>query len=149
MIQRHQLFRHEPHNEIYGDCQRTAVACLLDIEPHRVPHFVQNHYTRPGYDWQAAMEDFLNQHGYTFTDVQLNGEATLEDVLQTRTFFPDHYYILAGKSPRGTNHVVIGLGTRIAWDPHPDGGGLIGPLDYGVWEMTFIQPLAMKLARAA
>ena len=144
MIFRNQLYRNEPHNEIYGDCQRTVIACLLDLEPHAVPHFVQNQYTTPGYDWQDAMEAFLNERGLTYTEIQLTGEASLSDVLSTRISFPDHYYILAGMSPRGVNHVVIGCGDKIVWDPHPDATGLIGPLNYGVWEMAFIQPISMK-----
>lgn len=144
MIYRKQLYRHEPHNEIYGDCQRTVIACLLDREPHTVPHFVQNLYTTPGYDWQDAMEAFLNENGLSYTEIQLNGSATLADVLSTRIFYPDHFYILAGKSPRGVDHVVIGCGDEIVWDTHPDGGGLVGPCSHGVWEMGFIQPLSMK-----
>lgn len=28
-----QLFRHHPEQGIFGDCHRTAIACMLDLEP--------------------------------------------------------------------------------------------------------------------
>ena len=59
MIRRRQLFRHEPHNVIYGDCHRTAIACLLDMEPWQVPHFTQLAHTTPGYDWESGVAAFL------------------------------------------------------------------------------------------
>ena len=33
--------------------------------------------------------------------------------------------IISAKSPRGLPHAVVGCGTRIAHDPHPEGGGVV------------------------
>jgi len=33
------ITNHNPESGIFGDCQRTAIACLLDKHPSDVPHF--------------------------------------------------------------------------------------------------------------
>ena len=33
-----QLNRHRPEEGVFGDCYRTAIACLLDLRPQDVPH---------------------------------------------------------------------------------------------------------------
>lgn len=149
MIRRHQLLRHEPHNEIYGDCHRTAIGCLLDLEPWQVPHFVQLGHTVPGYTWEAGQAEFLAQHGLFAVDLYFDG-SSLDGVLgfmQNRN--PTAYYLLAGRSPRGTDHSVICCGGGFEWDPHPDGGFLVGPMSHGFYEITFLLPLAMQMQEAA
>ena len=37
MTPQNQLHKHDPANGVYGDCGRTAIACLLDLHPS--PHF--------------------------------------------------------------------------------------------------------------
>lgn len=98
-------------------------------------------------DWQAAQEEWLNARGLTSIDICFDGDAgcRLEDIfgfMQARN--PHTYYLLGGRSPRGTNHTVVCCGPGFEWDPHPDGGFLVGPLDNGFWEATFILPLSMK-----
>lgn len=149
MIRRHQLFRHEPHNEIFGDCHRTAIACLLDLEPWQVPHFTQLANTVPGYDWEEGVARFLEGRGLCSADVSFGG-GDLEGVfgyMHSRN--PRAYYLLGGRSPRGTNHTVVCCGGGFAWDPHPAGDFLVGPLSNGFYEITFLMPLAMQLQEAA
>ncbi|CBA14749.1 hypothetical protein XALC_0204 [Xanthomonas albilineans GPE PC73] len=62
---------------------------------------------------------------------------------------PDIRYLLCGMSPRGTNHTVIACGGGYDWDPHPDGGFLVGPLTSGYYEITFLLPLSMQQRSAA
>ncbi|MGE8281112.1 MAG: hypothetical protein ACN6O2_11810 [Stenotrophomonas sp.] len=150
MIRRHQLFRHEPHNEIFGDCHRTALGCLLDLEPWQVPHFTQLANTVPGYEWEAGQAAFLASMGLCSADVLFGGDGPIEgvfDFMQSRN--PKAYYLLGGRSPRGTNHTVVCCGGGYAWDPHPDGGFLVGPLSNGFYEITFLMPLAMQFQEAA
>ena len=40
---------------------------------------------------------------------------------------PDAYYLMGGMSLRGKPHCVVCLGGEMVHDPHPDGGGLVGP----------------------
>ena len=35
-----QLHKHDPDNGVWGDCHRTAIGCLLDIEPELIPNFL-------------------------------------------------------------------------------------------------------------
>ena len=61
---------------------------------------------------------------------------------------PHAYGILGGRSPRGTDHSVIIRGGEIVWDPHPAGGGVVGPLTHGQWEVTYLLPLALTAVAA-
>jgi hypothetical protein len=38
-------------------------------------------------------------------------------------------------------------GGGFEWDPHPDGGFLFGPMDNGMWEVTFLLPIIVKEER--
>jgi hypothetical protein len=40
---------------------------------------------------------------------------------------PGKLYMLTGMSPRQSLHVVIAKDDKIIHDPHPEGGGIIGP----------------------
>jgi hypothetical protein len=51
-----QRFRHDPANGIYGDCWRTAIACLLDIQPEEIPH---EHRVYADNEQQTIIADFL------------------------------------------------------------------------------------------
>lgn len=156
MIRQHQLFRHDPMNMIYGDCHRTALACLLNIPVADSPHFIgewelrqemKNQGLEPEvYVWQDEQEAWLNSLGYTTADVCFDGNNTKdEDVFNfMRARNPEIYYMLGGTSPRGTNHTVVCYGGGYEWDPHPDGGFLVGPMDHGFWEITFLLPSIVK-----
>jgi hypothetical protein len=37
-----QLVKHDPFNGQYGDCARTAIACLLNMHPSEVEHFLED-----------------------------------------------------------------------------------------------------------
>lgn len=145
MIRRKQLFRHQPHLDLLGDCHRTAIACLLDKEPWEVPHFYQKELTTPRYDPEKEIAKFLATHGLMGIDIHFNGEAGLEGVFGYMDMWnPDVYYILGGVSPRGTNHSVICRGGGFEWDPAKDGGFLVGPLDNNYFRLTFFTSLAMR-----
>lgn len=156
MIRHKQLFRHEPEKGIYGDCHRTALACILNLpSPEHAPHFIGEWEAKAaasadgkpddGFSWQEAQAEWLDSLGYCTADICFNGEVPVEDVfafMEARN--PDIYYLLGGQSPRGTNHSIICHGGGFEWDPHPDGGFLVGPMDNGVWEITFILPNSMR-----
>ena len=148
MIRRRQLFMHDPDNGVFGDCHRTAIACLLDMEPEQVPHVGQLAFEaqRRGepYEWRVEVEKFLNEHGYTQADVLFPG-ATIEDLF---SFMEDRNpavrYLLGGTSARGRHHTVVCVGGAFEWDPHPDSTFLVKPMEHGYWEVTFLLPLAMR-----
>lgn len=141
MIERKQLLRHEPHNEIYGDCNRTAIACLLDKEPWEVPHFAQLWATTPGYDWKAGQREWLRFWGFGLvTFVYPNDLDSMFAFM--RDWNPRLNYLLSGTSPRGFSHTVICSGGGFRWDPSPHGGFLVGPLDSGFYELEILVPIS-------
>lgn len=157
MTPQKQLYRHDPTNGQWGDCHRTAIACLLDIPVQESPHFIgqfeqkfpEGSKDRPSNSWwQDRQEKFLNDRGYTSVSVAWDGATELSAILN---FFevvnPGRYYIMGGRSPRGTNHSVIGCGGELVWDPHPDGGFLVGPMDNNSWQIDFILPVSMKAGK--
>lgn len=146
MIKRHQLFRHEPHNDIFGDCHRTAIACLMDMEPWQVPHFVGNLYTTPGYNVDLEVDKWLDQFGLFQLHIHFNGDNGLEPIFNyMKMWNPYTFYIMGGCSPRGTPHSVICRGGAFYWDPHPKGGFLPKPYaDDGLYQMTFLLSTGMR-----
>jgi hypothetical protein len=103
-----------------GDCWRTALACLLELQVEQVPHFADEQRDVEGGWWTAAVE-FALAHGHVLADAD--------------PVFPvpdptDAHCIAIGPSPRGPwTHAVIVTSTRgsLVWDPHPSRTGLAGP----------------------
>lgn len=142
MIKRKQLFRHRPAEGTIGDCHRTAIACLLDVEPDVVPHFGALYFDDPA-GFNQAFEDWLSARGYrtvviAFQDISL---AYLLESIGTQN--KGAYYLLGGTSRTGVNHTVICCGCEIAHDPSLDDSGITGPCDDGYWWITFLVPRLM------
>jgi hypothetical protein len=133
-----QLFRHDPDNGVYGDCHRTALACVFDKDsPLDVPHFLEDNPTTAVF-YQRVDVWLLEQgfRGFHFPIECADLDAVLEYMLR---FAPGIHYILGGKSPRGTHHSVVACGGSLAHDPHPDGSFIVGPCDDGYfWIELFI-----------
>lgn len=114
---------------IAGDCWRTAIACLLDIDPHTVPHFVNDF----GKDWMNETANWLWRHdlahGYSPLPVP-ESEPYYEWF--TAALNDTEYALLDGPSPRGDfYHVVVGSKDAqgnwyMVHDPHPSQAGLVG-----------------------
>lgn len=117
-----QLFLHDPDNDLIGDCHRTAIGCLLDLPPKEVPHFAV------GENSIEEAKKWLESKGYCL--VMFPMDLPIDQILYNQEFYnPNTYYMLTGTSPRGTAHVVICCGGAIVHDPHPEGGGLVGPCE--------------------
>lgn len=169
MKEHKQLLLNIPEILQFGDCHRTALACLLDFDsPDDAPHIIGEWETReairragpghpywerhdfdPQYDWSwdARQEHWLNGIGYTLASFNYNGDMPSTQLHQyMKQVNPGVLYLLSGESPRGTNHTVIcgGWEGGWRWDPHPHGGYLVGPLDNGMWEIGILLPIAMK-----
>ena len=144
MIRRKQLYRHDPANGVYGDCHRTAIPCLLDLEPIEVPHF-GNDYAGPEAFFRREAEWLATQG---LCSVSCAYQSTLEDLLRAQHHLNQGiYYLLGGKSRTGCGHTVVACGGEIVWDPSLDDAGIIAPFDSdGLYWVTFLVPLAMKRA---
>lgn len=136
-----QLFQHNPP-ETYGDCFRTALASLLNMNRDDVPHF----FGSEDGDW-IDVDKWLSAHGFAHFTIPFAG--SLQDVLYTmKTQNPDIYYLISGGSPRGFNHQCIAVNDEIICDPAPDGGGLIGPNSDGyIWVGVLLPASIHKLQK--
>lgn len=125
-----QLFRHDPDNGIYGNCHRTALACIFDKDsPADVPHFLEDNCDADTF--YERTDAWLLEQGMRSITMPWQAEslAQMLEVMELRA--PGILWILGGVSPRGTNHSVVCRGGEVIHDPHPDGGGVVGPTDDG------------------
>ena len=140
-----QHYRHEPHNEIIGDCYRTAISCLLGLQTHEVPHFEQMRYFGQTDNINRTVRQWLAGRGYNIVNFfvpEFQGE--FGDF--NREWNPGTYFLLSGRSPRiDADHVVIAAQDRIVWDPAPrhfkGWGTLAGPCSNGFYQLEYIVPL--------
>lgn len=130
-----QLFRRKPEDEIYGDCYRTAIACLLEIEPASVPHFYDEGRGSKEVDsmvrewlWERGMDTLLLPYK---ADLQVGPSSVA-------ALNPNIFYMLSGTSRTGCNHVVICQNREIVWDPSLDDSGIVGPCDDGYYWLEFL-----------
>lgn len=139
MRQHKQAFRHDPARGLYGDCFRTAVACVLEVPRDDVPHVFYD-----GCDGRTAdkrMNSWLAERGLMQFVVAYDGkDMSLEQVLTPVNCATggDPEYLLYGQSKNGTDHVVVCKGNKIAWDPAIDESGIVGPCLDGYWWLVFI-----------
>jgi hypothetical protein len=140
-----QLNRHRPKDGIYGDCHRTAIAIVLDMDAKDVPHFMDG---TPGKgDAEEAhikIEAWLNARGLCTINILFPGEIPLKEVLATVAFCNQRsrpVFILGGMSRNGVNHSVVCCDGEIACDPSQDDSGIVGPCDDGFYLVTFFGAL--------
>lgn len=129
-----QLNRHRPDEGVWGDCQRTVYACLLDRHPSEVPHFMEGGSTthggiRTGDEVEEHIQTWLDDEGLTEVRIALEGkDVSVDEVLAwVARWNPNRYWILGGCSSNGVAHVVICEHDQIVWDPALDDSGIHGP----------------------
>lgn len=121
MLRHKQLLSHDPENGIHGDCMRTVIACLLDLQPQDVPHFL--HDGCDGGVFMERIDAYLESKGLALVGVPFSD--TPDKVMEAMTYNnPNITYMISGQSARGVNHVVIARNGEILWDPHPSNAGL-------------------------
>lgn len=148
-----QLNRHDPKNGIYGDCHRTAIACVLDMDAADVPHFMDGasgrsdgpEETAKAWDAHDRVEAWLNARGIATVNILFPGEVPLREVLNTVAATNSRgrpVFILGGESRNGVNHSVVCCDGEIVCDPSLDDSGIIGPCDDGYYWLTFFGAMA-------
>lgn len=134
-----QLVPHNPSTGHYGDCHRTAIAALLDLEPYEVPHFF-NYDTEKdnGARGHREAQEWAAELGLRFISILFPGAfSTVGDVLRTvEAINPDLGYLLGGSASNGEGHTVAVKAGAIACDP--SGMGIAGPLEDGHYWITFV-----------
>ncbi|AKU43491.1 hypothetical protein CPT_Sansa87 [Caulobacter phage Sansa] len=134
MTPQKQIFRHRPENGVYGDCYRTALACILDMKPEDLPHehrvFGDNEQ-RQFYD--AALKPF------GFKIALFAWTCSLEEVFEVMKISnPGIHYILSGWSRSNCNHSVVALEGEIVHDPSLTNAGIVGPCDNGAYYVELL-----------
>ena len=132
-----QLFRHRPDDGLYGDCFRTAIACVLDLQPDEVPHFAHGLGPKSEEMWDRA-QAWLRERDLWLIAIVYPGELDLGEVLMTiKNTNPGLLYLLCGKSANGVNHSVVCFEDEIIHDPSQDDSGIVAPTGEGYWVVEF------------
>jgi hypothetical protein len=139
ILKQKQAFLHDPANGVYGDCYRTAIACILKRERDTVPSFA---YLWDDPDaWDSEVNFWLEKEGFSLAKTLFQVDK-LEDLLVSQMLNALNCpYILIGQSKNGTNHCVICIGGEIVHDPSIDNSGIVGPCDNGYYTIEYILPL--------
>ena len=120
-----QLIKHDPGKGQFGDCWRTVVACMLEIEPAKVPHFVDGeiHFREA----LRRTNDYLEDFGLALLTFDLflkNQRELFEGYREFVAFgFPKcPEFLIWGTAPTGVGHVVIANEKGFVYDPLKDPG---------------------------
>jgi hypothetical protein len=135
-----QLTPHDPAKGQAGDCWRTCIACLFDLNPLDVPDFADG--SIDGMTFDERTQGWLHERGLTRVELPFTGEFTADEVMGCiGGLNPEAYYILAGAHPHlvGSTHSVVCKGNRIVHDPaqEPATPPLAGPSPTGHWWVSF------------
>lgn len=143
-----QLYRHDPENGVYGDCFRTAIGCLLELEPAEVPHFLDG--GRDYGDARRMLADFLKARGLRYVEIPINhtdGHAGLLKMMDA--WNPSEFWLLSGESRSGAGHTVVCRGGEIVHDPSQTNNGIVGPMpDEDYYGLAFLVPIRLADFRA-
>ena len=139
MLYNKQLFKHDPENGSIGDCQRTAIACILNLKPEEVEHFGEKHWLN-SVEFNKAIHSWLEKRNLALVDIAYTYELKFLLEMQEQNN-PNCYYMLCGTSGNNTNHVVVGKGSKIIWDPAIDNSGIIGPASCGNYWVSYLVPM--------
>lgn len=124
IVLQRQAHLHRPEEGIYGDCYRTAIACLAGLPRDAVPHFNCDSDMEA---CQHRLDMWLDRVGLSIVQIPYPGELELDVVLGAAARACEHMCMVTGQSRNGTNHVVLAWRGEIAWDPSLTGSGLVGP----------------------
>lgn len=117
-----------PELKIIGDCYRTCIACLLDMHPLEVPHFMASTWG----DWETRK--WLKPRGLMV--IEMRCELVYNGWLLDREDI-DLFHIMCGMTERGLMHAVVGRNGKVYHDPHPSRAGLLSAT-----HMEFLIPLS-------
>ena len=95
-----------------GDCYRTSLACLLNMDLSDVPHF----YAKGTINPNDKIHDWILEKGYFLLEV-----TGLHELPIKYSKDKDLYHLISSDSPRIENclHCVVGKNGEPYWDPHP------------------------------
>lgn len=146
-----QKYRFRNAENIPGDCHRTCIAMILDMDRDDVPHFmadVSYDHEKGGPEWEAAgkLEDaWLRTQGLIAVAIPFAGDAQLSDIVSMfHNMNPNAAAILGCTSENGVNHSVVMYGGKI-YNPTGQQGTIKGPMKDGLWWITVLAHLTKPL----
>lgn len=134
MLPQRQAFKHDPENGSVGDCLRTCIASVLDIDRDEVPHFAKP-ISKTGSEVTREINEWLAPQGLYYVDLPF--QAPTLDALLTHfsNYNPDLHYILCAKGASGVGHVVVCKNDKVVMNPA--NSSIVGPID-GYWWISVI-----------
>lgn len=120
----------------YGECVRASYATILGVDIERVPRFDPG--ALGGEDQTVHERQWLASIGFDLIEFSTDPEDELpEEMLdEVHETMPTVQHLMSGISPRGYGHRCVGIGGRVAFDPHPSRAGLVT-----VYAIGFLVPL--------
>lgn len=125
------------HQTIFGpngNCWAACVATILDLDLATLPNFC----AEPSDGWLERFNEWLAPRGYFGLMLKANMLMGWRSPTVT---------IAGGTAARGYQHACVYDANGLAFDPHPDGTGLIEVLDYTFF--VAIEPATFALKWAA
>lgn len=143
---------HSESSGKFGDCHRTCIAMILDLDRDEVPHFmdgVPNDADAESPEAQAAEQaerDWLAARGLVPVHWGYDGHTSLTEILTAlgRTV-RGSAVILGCTSGGGFNHSVVVYEGRI-YNPAGGNGTIAGPMRDGFWVVTAYAHLTKPIA---
>ena len=106
----------EPINQ-RGNCFPTVIACIMDKDSPEDVIQIQESYDLPDDEWVSILYVWLFEQGYDWENIRGH-------------LYDDRFYLVTGRTIRGTVHVCIYQNGSLFHDPHPSGAGLTDILSY-------------------
>ncbi len=121
--------RYDPFTGIRGDCQRTCIACLLDLPTEEVPHFLENDDD----DWLVELNRWLAQFKKAYLVLPVPDASVLPALFGQQGH--DLFHLLTIRTEGGTVHQIVGRNGEPVWCP------ILGDVEgreYEVLEVGFL-----------
>ena len=131
MIPVHSRTKHNPVEDVWGDCYKCCIASILELSYEAVPHFYKNGLNGDPKEVQDEIDKWFFERGIPKIVVHFlpheddEGPAHVLNYMQNVN--PNFYYVLNGQScVSGVGHSVVCLGSEIVFDStgsgvtHPD-----------------------------
>lgn len=112
-----------------GNCVAASYATILGMPIDAVPRFDPGSGAI-GEEQGRRERAWLRSIGLGLVEISTDPEESLsQEVLDC---IPPIEHLMSGISPRGYGHRVVGIGGRVAFDPHPSRAGLVSVYSIGL-----------------
>lgn len=105
-----------------GNCVKAVYATIFSLPIEAIPDLDPGASSEVGQEQGDRERAWLASIGYNLVEISTEPDDTLpQEVLDC---IPEVPHLMSGISPRGYGHRCVGIGGRLAWDPHPSRAGL-------------------------